>query len=473
MQCSFLTYAFSVLGLPAISVPCGFTRDGCRWACRSWAAPRRGRGAARGRRVRGGPALGGRRPADRECLKRHERPPQRSGPRALSGWGGNGPQRTRGFCTLALRRRNRRPDLEDRAAMDFDLVIRGGTVVDGTGRRACAGDVGIRAAGSSRSARRRRRRPDDRRRRAGRRARASSTSTPTTTPRSCGTACSTLSPWHGVTTVVMGNCGFAVAPTRPDHRDLIMRTLEKVEGMSARRAAGRARRRLAVRDVPRVPRRRRGRGTRASTWRALIGHTPLRLYVMGEEATERAATAEEVARDARASCARRSTPARSASPPRRRPTHVGYGGKPVPSRAADFAEIRRSPGRSASAGTRHHAGHRRPRPVLHGVRRPRPGHRAAGDVDRAAGRHEGPGSPPRAAREGRARCVQQGLPVYPQVTCRPLQVRDPVGRSRSSTRACGVQADLGRRPDARQGADLRRPRVPARRSRRVGRPAAA
>src|SRR5882757_8445807 len=42
----------------------------------------------------------------------------------------------------------------------------------------------------------------------------------------------TISPWHGVTTVVMGNCGFGVAPTRPDHRGLIMRTLEKVEGMS-------------------------------------------------------------------------------------------------------------------------------------------------------------------------------------------------------------------------------------------------
>jgi amidase len=28
MQRSFLTYAFSVLGLPAISIPCGFTRDG-------------------------------------------------------------------------------------------------------------------------------------------------------------------------------------------------------------------------------------------------------------------------------------------------------------------------------------------------------------------------------------------------------------------------------------------------------------
>jgi N-acyl-D-aspartate/D-glutamate deacylase len=41
-----------------------------------------------------------------------------------------------------------------------------------------------------------------------------------------------ISPWHGVTTAVLGNCGFGVAPTRPEHRDLILRTLERVEGMT-------------------------------------------------------------------------------------------------------------------------------------------------------------------------------------------------------------------------------------------------
>ena len=41
-----------------------------------------------------------------------------------------------------------------------------------------------------------------------------------------------ISPWHGVTTVVMGNCGFGIAPTRPEDRETIARTLENVEGMS-------------------------------------------------------------------------------------------------------------------------------------------------------------------------------------------------------------------------------------------------
>ena len=42
----------------------------------------------------------------------------------------------------------------------------------------------------------------------------------------------TISPWHGVTTAVMGNCGFGVAPMRPADRKGNMKTLEKVEGMS-------------------------------------------------------------------------------------------------------------------------------------------------------------------------------------------------------------------------------------------------
>src|SRR5579862_6910886 len=42
----------------------------------------------------------------------------------------------------------------------------------------------------------------------------------------------TPSSWHGVTTVVMGNCGIGVAPTRPKDRDLITRSLVNVEGMA-------------------------------------------------------------------------------------------------------------------------------------------------------------------------------------------------------------------------------------------------
>ena len=61
------------------------------------------------------------------------------------------------------------------------------------------------------------------------------------------------SSYHGVTTVVAGNCGFAIAPTRPEHRDTIVHTLENVEDMDPATLDGGHR--VGVRDVSRVPRR--------------------------------------------------------------------------------------------------------------------------------------------------------------------------------------------------------------------------
>src|SRR5436190_327940 len=101
----------------------------------------------------------------------------------------------------------------------------------------------------------------------------------------------TPSSWHGVTTVVTGNCGFGIAPTRPEHRSTIAHTLENVEGMSAE--ALEAGIPWSFETFPeyldtleRIPKR--------INVGAFIGHTPLRLYAMGEEAVERAATDDEV-----------------------------------------------------------------------------------------------------------------------------------------------------------------------------------
>ena len=80
--------------------------------------------------------------------------------------------------------------------------------------------------------RRDRRRPRaarDRRRRPARHARAGSTSTRTTTARPPGTPSCTPSGWHGVTTVVMGNCGVGFAPARPDRHDWLIQLMEGVE----------------------------------------------------------------------------------------------------------------------------------------------------------------------------------------------------------------------------------------------------
>src|SRR3984893_15170780 len=103
----------------------------------------------------------------------------------------------------------------------------------------------------------------------------------------------TPSCFHGVTTVVAGNCGFSIAPTRPEHRDLIARTLENVEDMDvAALAAG------IPWDFETFPEyldsvQRRGV---VLNFAAYIGHTALRLYAMGDDAYERVATAAEVAR---------------------------------------------------------------------------------------------------------------------------------------------------------------------------------
>ena len=100
-----------------------------------------------------------------------------------------------------------------------------------------------------------------------------------------------VSPWHGVTTVVMGNCGFGVAPTRPEHRELILRTLQKVEGMdlaALEAGVGSNWPFVSFADYLRAVER---QGI-AINVAAYVGHTPVRLFVMGEDAAERKASAK-------------------------------------------------------------------------------------------------------------------------------------------------------------------------------------
>lgn len=147
----------------------------------------------------------------------------------------------------------------------------------------------------------------------------------------------TISPWHGVTSVVIGNCGFGIAPTRPEHRDLMMRTLENVEGMSFDALKEGVGEEWPFETFPEFMDAIEQRGTVINLG-ALVGHTPVRTYVMGDDATEREATADEIAqmqeivREAMAAGAIGFATSMSA-------THVGYEGRPVPSRAASLQEI--------------------------------------------------------------------------------------------------------------------------------------
>src|SRR3989440_3321375 len=102
----------------------------------------------------------------------------------------------------------------------------------------------------------------------------------------------TPSCWHGVTTVVTGNCGFSIAPTRPSDRGVIARTLENVEGMSVE--ALQAGIPWTFETFPEYLDAIDGLDKRLNVG-AMVGHTAVRTYVLGPDAVERPATAEETA----------------------------------------------------------------------------------------------------------------------------------------------------------------------------------
>src|SRR5271170_2186990 len=174
--------------------------------------------------------------------------------------------------------------------MEYDLKITGGSIIDGTGTPAFSGDIGVRAGKIVALGK----------------ADGSATSTLDADGRIVAPGfvdihthydaqvmwdrMMTISPWHGVTTVVMGNCGFGVAPTRHEHRGLIMRTLENVEGMSLKALETGLGYDWPFESFEQYMDTIERRGT-AINLGALVGHTPIRLYVMGEEATERSASA--------------------------------------------------------------------------------------------------------------------------------------------------------------------------------------
>jgi N-acyl-D-amino-acid deacylase len=140
---------------------------------------------------------------------------------------------------------------------------------------------------------------------------------------------------HGVTTVVAGNCGFTIAPTRPEHHDVIIGTLENVEDMDAATlAAGIV---WDFRTHPEYLELVRRRGT-AINFTAYVGHSSVRLYVMGDAAYERAATADEI--DEMARLVREAIEFGAAGfSTSFAYTHRGVDGKPVPSRFAARDEV--------------------------------------------------------------------------------------------------------------------------------------
>ncbi len=221
--------------------------------------------------------------------------------------------------------------------MGLDLLIRGGTIVDGTGEARYQGDVGVRDGriveiGRIRSTAER----------------VIDADGLVVAPgfvdghthmdaQVAWDPIGSCSCWHGVTTVIMGNCGFALAPCRPEEREWFARCLTAVEDIPTEAM-------LTGIDwtwetfpeylatVDRLP--------KAINYGAYIGHSALRMYVMGKRALSETATEDDLTRMAAAvrEAIRAGAMGFSSS---RSTTHATPDDTPVPSRIADWSEVDR------------------------------------------------------------------------------------------------------------------------------------
>jgi N-acyl-D-aspartate/D-glutamate deacylase len=143
--------------------------------------------------------------------------------------------------------------------------------------------------------------------------------------------------WHGVTSVVMSNCGFALAPCKPEDREWYARCLSAVEDIPTEAMAAGIDwtwetfpEYLAT--VERLP--------KAINYGMYIGHSALRMYVMGKRALAEKATEDDMTRMAAAvkEALKAGSMGFSSS---RASTHVTPDDTPVASRIAEWEEIDR------------------------------------------------------------------------------------------------------------------------------------
>ena len=143
------------------------------------------------------------------------------------------------------------------------------------------------------------------------------------------------SPALGVTTVVMGNCGFTIAPCRLPDRDLTMRNLTHVEGMSL--DALRAGIDWGFESFPEYVGMLEKKGVGPNV-ACFVGHSGVRTFVLRGDAAKRAATADEIAQMRRIVIEAMEAGACGFSTTRSY-QHNGEAGIPMPSRLADEQEM--------------------------------------------------------------------------------------------------------------------------------------
>ena len=150
----------------------------------------------------------------------------------------------------------------------------------------------------------------------------------------------TFDPWatsscyHGVTSVLAGNCGFSIAPTRAADRPYIQAMFAAVEGMAPVALDG------VAWDFESFPEYLAARTDRLGVNLACyVGHSTLRRFVMGAAASEREATEAEL--DAMRRLVREAIAAGAAGfSSSHAPTQLDGDGRPIASRFASLAELR-------------------------------------------------------------------------------------------------------------------------------------
>jgi N-acyl-D-aspartate/D-glutamate deacylase len=216
--------------------------------------------------------------------------------------------------------------------MPNDILITSGTVIDGTGAPARRADVGIDGgrivpAGPAR--------------------RVIDADSLVVAPgfidphthydaQICWDGATTPSSWHGVTSVVMGNCGVGIAPCRPKAREVAMRDLVNVEAIPFEVLdAG------ITWDWETFPEYMDAAAKRkpALNLAFLAPLTPFRHYVMGEASMERAANAEET-REIAALLGKAIDAGAFGWTSTLLNQHMGYGGRPLACRNASREELR-------------------------------------------------------------------------------------------------------------------------------------
>ncbi len=307
-----------------------------------------------------------------------------------------------------------------------DLVIRGALLCDGSGREAAPGDLAVtgdRIAAVGRVAERGARELDG----------AGLALAPGFIDLHTHYDCQLFwdpqaspSPWHGVTTVVMGNCGFTIAPCREADRETLMQLLLFVEGMPIETLrAGIA---WAWEDFGGYLGALEGRGVGPNV-AAFIGHSAVRYRVMGRAAVERAATPEECA--AMAALVREGMAAGAIGwSTSLSPTHFFGDGTPAPSRLADEAELLALA--RALADLERGVIEIAPRTTIGPPADKAEEQRSFAGLARASGKVVSwaplldnpfaPGSAQQIIAEA-AELQARGVQVVPQVGCRPLEVR--------------------------------------------------